>query len=142
MLKENKGITLIALVITIIVLLILAGVSIAMIGEDEGILKKAQEAKSKTGKLYDATNFAVGQLHMKKDGSYTYAKDTFEKAIEENYDYDAAETAATKKVTVTEDDGFDSTANSGTVTVTASDSTEKITVTVRNGKITSVVSVD
>lgn len=38
-LKEKKGITLIALVITIIVLLILAGVSIAMLTGDNGILK-------------------------------------------------------------------------------------------------------
>ena len=41
----NKGITLIALVITIIVLLILAGVSIAMLTGENGILTKANEAK-------------------------------------------------------------------------------------------------
>ena len=43
--KKNNGITLIALVITIIVLLILAGVSIAMLGGTNGILGKASEAK-------------------------------------------------------------------------------------------------
>lgn len=42
MFKEQKGVTLIALVITIIVLLILAGVSIAMLTGDNGILTKAQ----------------------------------------------------------------------------------------------------
>ena len=46
--KKNKGITLIALVITIIVLLILAGVAIAMLSGENGILKKAAEAKTKT----------------------------------------------------------------------------------------------
>ncbi len=46
--KRNKGITLIALVITIIVLLILAGVAIAMLSGENGILKKAAEAKIKT----------------------------------------------------------------------------------------------
>ena len=52
--KENekrrnvKGITLIALVITIIVLLILAGVSIAMLTGDNGILAQAQKAKNET----------------------------------------------------------------------------------------------
>ena len=46
--KTNKGITLIALVITIIVLLILAGVTIAMITGDNGIITKAKEAKQKT----------------------------------------------------------------------------------------------
>ena len=48
MLKKEKGITLIALVLTIIVLLILAGVSIAMLTGDNGILTQAQNAKEKT----------------------------------------------------------------------------------------------
>ena len=45
---ESNGITLIALVITIIVLLILAGVSIAMLTGENGILNKATTAKTKT----------------------------------------------------------------------------------------------
>ena len=46
--KNVHGITLIALVITIIVLLILAGVSIAMLTGQNGILTQAQNAKDKT----------------------------------------------------------------------------------------------
>ena len=46
--KNNRGITLIALVITIIVLLILAEVTIATLTGDNGILTKATEAKQKT----------------------------------------------------------------------------------------------
>ena len=46
--KNNKGITLIALVITIIVLLILAGVSIALLTGENGILNKATGSKSTT----------------------------------------------------------------------------------------------
>lgn len=46
--KKEKGITLIALVITIIVLLILAGVSISMLTSDNGIIKQAQTAKEET----------------------------------------------------------------------------------------------
>ncbi len=46
--KLNKGITLIALVITIIVLLILAGVSIAMLTGTNGIITQAQSAKQAT----------------------------------------------------------------------------------------------
>ena len=46
--KQNKGITLIALVITIIVLLILAGVTIATLTGDNGILTQAQNAKENT----------------------------------------------------------------------------------------------
>ena len=46
--KKNRGITLIALVITIIVLLILAGVAISMLSGENGILKKAADAKTNT----------------------------------------------------------------------------------------------
>ena len=48
--RNARGITLIALVITIIVLLILAGVTIAALSGDNGILKRATQAKTKTGK--------------------------------------------------------------------------------------------
>ena len=47
---NQKGITLIALVITIIVLLILAGISISMLSGDNGILRQASEAKEDTKK--------------------------------------------------------------------------------------------
>ncbi len=43
---DNKGITLIALIVTIIVLLILAGVTIATLTGDNGILSQSQKAKS------------------------------------------------------------------------------------------------
>ena len=46
--EAQKGITLIALVITIIVLLILAGVGIAMLTGQNGILTQAQSAKTTT----------------------------------------------------------------------------------------------
>ena len=46
--KKQKGITLIALVITVIVLLILAAVTISALSGDNGILKRATEAKQKT----------------------------------------------------------------------------------------------
>ena len=43
--NNQKGITLVALVITIIVLLILAGVTIASLSGDNGILNRAKESK-------------------------------------------------------------------------------------------------
>ena len=46
--KNNKGITLVALVITIIVLLILAGVSISMVVGENGVLNRATNAAEKT----------------------------------------------------------------------------------------------
>ena len=46
--NKNSGITLIALVVTIIVLLILAGISIQMLTGDNGILNRATQAKEAT----------------------------------------------------------------------------------------------
>ena len=46
--NKNRGITLIALVVTIVVLLILAGISVSMLTGQNGILNKAAEAKEKT----------------------------------------------------------------------------------------------
>ena len=43
--KEKRGITLISLVVTIILLLILAGISITMLTGENGIFKTAQKAK-------------------------------------------------------------------------------------------------
>ncbi len=61
---ERKGITLIALVITIIVLLILAGISIAMLTGDNGILTQAKDAKLQTeiGKAEELANLAHANL--------------------------------------------------------------------------------
>ena len=70
---NNKGITLIALVITIIVLLILAGVSIAMLTGQNGILTQASNAKSDTAKaeIAEKVNMAVQAAYAKNvaDGS-------------------------------------------------------------------------
>ena len=46
--RQANGITLIALVVTIVVLLILAGVSISMLGGENGIITQAQNAKEET----------------------------------------------------------------------------------------------
>ena len=44
--KQEKGITLIALVVTIVVLLILAGVSISLVLNNNGVISKAKDAKN------------------------------------------------------------------------------------------------
>ena len=44
--KQERGITLIALVVTIVVLLILAGVSISLVLNNNGVISKAKEAKN------------------------------------------------------------------------------------------------
>lgn len=66
MMKEQKGITLIALVITIIVLLILAGVSIAMLTGSNGVLTKATTAKDKTAvaEIREQVTLAMNEILM------------------------------------------------------------------------------
>ena len=49
--KKDAGITLVALVVTIIILLILAGITISLTISDNGIITKAKQAKEK----YDAS---------------------------------------------------------------------------------------
>ena len=46
MLKNKKGITLIALVVTIVVLLILAGVTISLLLDENGIIAKSKDART------------------------------------------------------------------------------------------------
>ena len=78
--REKRGITLISLVITIIVLLILAGVSIAMLTSDNGIITNAQKSKISTtfstykeevelyknSKIAENTNFLENTLEASK----------------------------------------------------------------------------
>ena len=66
--REEKGITLIALVITIIVLLILAGVTIAAVGGENGILKNAGEAKeeSERGDAEDEIKLALNEWQIER----------------------------------------------------------------------------
>ena len=82
MMKE-KGITLIALVITIIVLLILSGVSIAMLTGNNGILTQAQRAKEATEAAAKVENSALSSLedYMITDGSYNKEKGVNEPRI-------------------------------------------------------------
>ena len=63
--KNAKGITLIALVITIIALLILAGVTIATLTGDNGILTQAGKAKDKTTEAE-----SIERVQVEVAGSY------------------------------------------------------------------------
>ncbi len=61
-LQHNNGITLIALVVTIIVLIILAGVSINLVLGDNGIITKAKQAKAKTEQAKLNEEIGLNQL--------------------------------------------------------------------------------
>ena len=72
--KRNNGITLIALVVTIVVLLILAGISISMLGGENGIITKAQEAKEENrgGTVEERRNlWKVNQMSDENTNSNT-----------------------------------------------------------------------
>ena len=83
--KNQKGITLIALVITIIVLIILAAVSIAMLTGDSGILTNTDNARedTKSSSYADKINMELNafkaDLLGEPDHIITY--DTFKKAV-------------------------------------------------------------
>ena len=80
--KNNKGITLVALVITIIVLLILAMVSIK-IAIDGGLIGKSNEAVTihEEAKTKESVQLAVAQCYMTKEG---LTAENLKKALKEN----------------------------------------------------------
>ncbi len=117
--EKNKGVTLIALVITIIVLLILAGVSISTLTGQNGILKRAIEAKNTTevASEKEGIQMAVTTSQMasanytsiKKDGLQSELNSYFGKektTLEDNKDgsYTVTMNNSKRKYTI-EDDG-------------------------------------
>ena len=109
MLRNNKGITLIALVITIIVLLILAGVSIAMLTGENGILHQAQNATSETqvGAAEEAIKLTVANIIAEQEGTPSdgFTKTLFDAAVAKintDYTFETTQaTPATDDITVT-----------------------------------------
>ena len=81
--RNNKGITLVALVITIIVLLILAGVSIAALGGQNGILTNASKARQEDaiGAQRDVVAMAINEA------TNAYYSVTYAGADEEDYPF-------------------------------------------------------
>ena len=81
-LKTHKGITLIALVITIIVLLILAGVAIATLTGDNGIIAKAQQAKMQNDKANEKEQIDLAVLASKINNDASIDKKTLRKELD------------------------------------------------------------
>ena len=84
--KNNKGITLVALVVTIIVLIILAGISINLVLGDNGIITIAKKAKENTelAKIQEETelNELYTQLEFNGTGSSGTTYDSIAKLTE------------------------------------------------------------
>ena len=78
----KNGITLIALVITIIVLLILAGVAIATLTGDNGIIAKAQQAKMQNDKANEKEQIDLAVLASKINNDASIDKKTLRKELD------------------------------------------------------------
>ena len=85
--NKNKGITLIALIITIIVLLILAGVSIAMLTGENGILTQAQNTEERTEQAGDIEKIklAISEAQIGESGYQELNFHSFQKALNSQF---------------------------------------------------------
>lgn len=135
--RNERGITLVALVVTIVVLLILAGVTITYALSNNGIFAKAQEAGmvSEQATIRDAVSSAQAECMMEYyDASKTIkteAKDLISKYVPSGWSV----TATTAPTAPTITGGV----IAGTVTVATSSYTH--TVTIANGVVTEITAV-
>lgn len=102
--KNEKGITLVALVITIIVLLILAAVSIAALSGENGILTNADDSKEQTAisKAKEAYSTAISEIYTNMYAGVNDSDSTpsvlsptaVQNSIKNNYGFTAEVTAS------------------------------------------------
>lgn len=73
--KKDKGITILALVITIIVLLIITGISISGLSGENGIISKANQASMETQKgIYQEELEVIGIRLQRKSRKLEFRK--------------------------------------------------------------------
>lgn len=97
MFRKENGVTLVALVVTIVVLLVLAGVTISMVLGDDGIITNAQNAAAETEKADLVAAIRYADLLIRSDivayenglsATYKdYTAEEFAKAIKANSEY-------------------------------------------------------
>lgn len=131
--RNERGITLVALVVTIVVLLILAGVTITYALSNNGIFTKAQEAGmvSEQATIREAVSSAQAECMMEYYGAHPTeldAKDLISKYVPSGW-----------SVTATTAPTIIGGVIAGTVTVAASSYTH--TVTIANGVVTEITAV-
>lgn len=119
--RNQKGITLIALVITIIVLLILAGVAIAMLTGDNGIITNAQASRSNTAYREADEQMRLAYMAVRTEIAARLANDT-------SYDAYAPDNAQKLKEIVDNDlTGFEGNNSKWTINLEMSDDGTKAT---------------
>ena len=83
--RNNNGTTLIALIVTIIVLLILAGVTIATLIGDNGILTKANEAERKTEEAEEEEKINLAIIASSIEGNKTLNAKSLKNELESQF---------------------------------------------------------
>ena len=98
---QEKGITLIALVVTIVVLLILAGVSIAALSGDNGILQNATKAKEETDEATDIEKIklAISEAQIGENGYQKLDTNNLQNAIDNQFGDEKANVIANEEGT-------------------------------------------
>ena len=86
--KQEKGVTLIALIVTIVVLLILAGVTIATLTGNNGIVTRANQAKTETQQAEDKEliRLAVSEARIGENEFQKLNANSLQKAIDNQFD--------------------------------------------------------
>ena len=99
-LKQAKGITLIALVITIIILLILAGVSIAMLTGNNGILTQVTRAKEETkiASEKEAIQLTMINREMTDDEKYNIGEELRDRTLANGNNWKIVSVNDTKQI--------------------------------------------
>ena len=86
--REDKGITLVALVVTIIVLIILAGVTLNIVLDQNGIISKTKEAKNKTEQAEDIEKIrlAIFEAQIGENGYQKLDATNFQEALNKQFE--------------------------------------------------------
>ena len=128
--KNSKGITLVALVVTIIVLLILAGVSLSLVAGGDGIITRASNAADTN---YDKSAQEAAELLIANASAeyyeYVYAGGTASFTIDDNTEYTLPSYVAAYI-------NAHDTVNGGTLSATASNITLTVSQTGNHFKAT------
>ncbi len=131
MMRNQKGITLVALVITIIVLLILAAVSISMVLGPNGILNQATDARddTKAAEIREKVEMAVQAAYAAQlAANPTSTKELDAELVGSQYDSDNGTTSTTFTPVASSDPAaWTATIDGYTVTLTRSNKTFTVT---------------
>ena len=103
--RNQRGITLVALVVTIIILIILAGVSINMVVGDNGIITQAQRAARETAEEAVEKVAKETAQETAEEVAERAAKETTQEAVERVTKETAEETTTTLNKVVREESG-------------------------------------